>query len=141
MFIVSFLITVSCSFRSDSTQQKHYHPFDYEDVTVAADRTINVHELKSTLDKTQIAIVDVRTTEEFDHSHIPTAMHIPLSELQKDVAVLNAHKNKPIYLVCATGGRSGNAQKILLSHGFTSPINVMGGTNEWIKNNYPLEAK
>jgi rhodanese-related sulfurtransferase len=102
---------------------------------------ISVNELKSRFDNGDILIIDVRTENEFIQGHLPTAKNIPLSKLSKDSSSIDKYKNKEVYLICAVGGRSGNAQRILSSRGFLHTINVTGGTKEWVASNYPLEKE
>ena len=87
-------------------------------------------------------IIDVRTKQEYERSHIPTAQHISLQEIGQDTEshdILLQNKDKEIYLVCAIGRKSGQAGEILLEKGFKKPINVMGGTNGWIALGFPIE--
>ena len=84
-------------------------------------------------------IIDVRTPEEFTAGHIPTAKNIPLSSLQDHIVELSQFKNDEIFLVCAVGGRSQQATKMLLSKGFTKAINVEGGTRGWQAKGFPTD--
>jgi rhodanese-related sulfurtransferase len=43
-------------------------------------------------------------------------------------------KNKPVYLYCRGGGRSGKSAKILQEKGYTI-YNVLGGYTKWKKEN------
>jgi rhodanese-related sulfurtransferase len=47
--------------------------------------------------------------------------------------------SKPIYVMCRTGRRSGEAQKKLNALGFTNVINVAGGFEAWKKEDLPFE--
>jgi rhodanese-related sulfurtransferase len=84
-------------------------------------------------------IVDVRTPEEFQAGHIPKALNIPLSSLEKRLDELSSSRDSTIYLVCEVGGRSAKATQVLLDAGFSSPVNVSGGTRAWRIAKLPLE--
>ena len=101
-------------------------------------REVSVPQLFTLTAQSEPIIIDVRTEREFKSGHIPSAQNIPMSELSDRLNDLEQHKNKDIYLVCAVGGRSGQAQKYLNPLGF-STINVMGGTKEWKEKKYPIE--
>ena len=95
-------------------------------------------QLHSLIESSQPIIIDVRTETEFTSGHIPSAQNIPLSDLPDRLNDLKEHQNKDIYLVCAVGGRSGEAQKYLNELGF-STTNVVGGTEDWKRKQYPIE--
>ena len=86
-----------------------------------------------------VIIIDVRTPQEYTQGHLPKAQNIPLQELEKRMGELSAHKNKELFLVCASGGRSHTATQTLLKNGFTKAQNVLGGTRGWQAKGYPTD--
>ena len=52
-------------------------------------------------------IVDVREPREYAHGHVPGARLMPMGQLGSRLGELD--RNKRIYLICASGNRSGNA--------------------------------
>lgn len=54
-----------------------------------------------------IMLIDVRDADEFEQGHYPTAVHMPVDELEKKITELPT--DKPIVFVCSTGARSGEA--------------------------------
>ncbi len=82
---------------------------------------------------------DVREPDEYEESHIPGAILVPLATVPDEVArFATAASNSTIYLVCGSGGRSGRAVSFLRDEGIDA-INVDGGTKGWIAANYPVE--
>ena len=69
-------------------------------------------------------ILDVRTEEEYEHSHLSNAILIPLDELRQRLNELD--KTKTILVHCHTGLRSYIACRILSQNGFKCK-NIMGG--------------
>jgi len=61
-------------------------------------------------------IIDVRTPEEYKDGHIEGSLNIPLDEIGKAMGWLL--KDVPLVLVCASGSRSAEAEKILKDNGF-----------------------
>lgn len=61
-------------------------------------------------------ILDVRTLQEFRGGHIDGAVHIPLDQLERNMADLK-QKNMPVIACCASGMRSGTAKRILTDAG------------------------
>ncbi len=68
--------------------------------------------------------LDVREEIEFELSHIPGAVNIPLSELRSNLDQLP--NNQTIYVYCKSGVRAYNACRILSQHGFACK-NLDGG--------------
>jgi rhodanese-related sulfurtransferase len=93
-----------------------------EDVTIAA--FIPQH-------AAGVQLVDVRTDEEWAAGHVPGAVHVPLADLKKDHPAMAAFDaTKPVYFICAAGGRSAKAADQMSAAGLHA-INVAGGTNGW----------
>ena len=79
-------------------------------------------------------IVDVREQDEFDAGHIEGAIHLPLSELQKNPDIYKApENNKTVVVYCARGMRSKKAIEILQSAGHTNLHNLAGGYFAWVQ--------
>ncbi|MEM3342332.1 MAG: FAD-dependent oxidoreductase [Thermoplasmata archaeon] len=70
-------------------------------------------------------IIDVRTEREYAQGHHPAAVNIPLDQFRAKINQLPPDKN--ILLICRSGQRSYNAQRILLNRGFRSVRNLSGG--------------
>ena len=96
--------------------------------------------LKAAMDAGPITLVDVRTPTEFAAGHVPGAQPLPLSDLETRLAELESHKDGDVYLICASGGRSGRAAQLLEREGFRHPINVEGGTRAWVAAGHPIDT-
>ncbi|HSC68552.1 MAG TPA: rhodanese-like domain-containing protein [Cellvibrio sp.] len=70
--------------------------------------------------------IDVRTADEFNAGHIEGAAHIPYDEIAARISEVTADKNTLLHLYCRSGNRSGIAQQILQSMGFTNAVNEGG---------------
>lgn len=74
-------------------------------------------------------MLDVREPAEFAFGHIPSAISIPLGELEERYGELDQMKS--IYVICRTGNRSDLACQSLQKHGFSNVRNVIPGMSEW----------
>ena len=86
-----------------------------------------------------IAVIDVRTPEEFAEGHLKGAQNVDIAspDFAKNLAKLDPSKT---YLVhCASGGRSTRSLSVLEKLGFKSIIHLDGGLNSWKKAGLPLE--
>ncbi|MCL6088561.1 MAG: rhodanese-like domain-containing protein [Candidatus Marsarchaeota archaeon] len=69
-------------------------------------------------------LVDVRSDEEWEAAHDQNAAHVPLIELMDKASSLP--RDKPLLLICRTGGRSARACEMLQDSGLEI-YNLAGG--------------
>ncbi len=93
-------------------------------------QTISPEELKRAIDAGEaIELIDVRTPLEYRGTRISMARNVPLDTLNAE-AIKAQRKNdadKPLYVVCHSGGRASKACEVLLAAGVAA-ICVEGGT-------------
>jgi rhodanese-related sulfurtransferase len=58
----------------------------------------------------------VRSPEEFQGGHVAESLNIPLQDIPNQLEKLK-EITKPLILCCASGNRSGQAQRFLMSQG------------------------
>lgn len=100
-----------------------------------SNKVITTKNLKTLLAKEKIQLVDVRTPQETEKGFIKTALfsnYFATNFLEDVTSKLD--KNKPVYLYCRSGNRSGKACEILQEKGY-EVYNVLGGFNQWKKEN------
>ncbi|PFP24829.1 MBL fold metallo-hydrolase [Bacillus sp. AFS073361] len=78
-----------------------------------------------------IYVLDVRSKAEWEDGHIPQAKHVMLGHLQEQAHTIG--HGKPILVYCKTGGRSAIAASILQVHGYKDVQSLVGGYEEWRK--------
>lgn len=61
-------------------------------------------------------IIDVRTEEEYEESHLKEAINIPYDEIDKDI---NIDKKIVVFVYCRSGARSSIAFNTLTNLGYT----------------------
>jgi len=79
-------------------------------------------------------LLDVRSPAEFAAAHVPGARLVPLDRL--DAAAFlkeRGAQDKPIYVLCQTGGRARRAIEKFQRAGFNECVLVEGGTQAWIE--------
>jgi phage shock protein E len=69
-------------------------------------------------------VIDVRTPSEFNSGHLANAINIPLDKIAEVVLQKYPDKNQDMLLHCASGMRSGMAQKKLKRLGYTNAFNL-----------------
>ena len=79
--------------------------------------------------KEEIVVLDVREAAEYAFSHIPTAICIPLGELEQRLSEVD--KEAEVYVVCRSGNRSDSAAQKPASSGFGKVFNVIPGMSQW----------
>jgi glyoxylase-like metal-dependent hydrolase (beta-lactamase superfamily II)/rhodanese-related sulfurtransferase len=96
--------------------------------------SIPVGELKRRLDTDKAPVLlDVRESEELkgELGHLPGIKHVPIGDLSKRVAELEAGKDKEVVTVCKSGGRAHTAAQILMQAGFKHVYVLAGGMTAW----------
>jgi rhodanese-related sulfurtransferase len=97
--------------------------FSYENISPA--------EVKQKIDSAEdVFILDVRQPEEYAQGYVLGAYLIPLGEI--DQRLDEIPRDKPVIVVCQSGGRSAAASQQLENHGFDNIINMTSGTTGWI---------
>ncbi|MET3699205.1 rhodanese-related sulfurtransferase [Bacillus oleivorans] len=74
-------------------------------------------------------LIDVREPNEFDGGHILGARNIPLSQLK--MRMKEVRPDKPVYLYCQSGVRSGRAARMLYRKGYRNLYHLQGGFKKW----------
>lgn len=95
---------------------------------------IDVEELEELLGD-ETFLLDVRQPDEYQDSHVPGAVLMPLGELAARVAEVPAEGR--VFVICHSGGRSRKATEALRSVGIDA-CNVVGGTQAWIDADKPV---
>ncbi len=85
-------------------------------------------------------MVDVRTLGEYNSGHIQNALLIDFynPEFYNEMND-TLDKEKPVYVYCRSGNRSGKAAKELEKLGFSKIIDLDGGINSWTRQGLSLE--
>ncbi|WP_407638877.1 rhodanese-like domain-containing protein [Bacillus niameyensis] len=74
-------------------------------------------------------LIDVREPNEFDGGHILGARNIPMSQLKNRMKEIRT--DKPVYLYCQSGMRSGRAAQMLYKKGCRELYQLQGGFKKW----------
>ena len=109
----------------------------------------NTEELQKAIEQ-GARVIDVREPAEYSQGHIREAVNMPRGVLEMqlnqhpDVAgyddALERIAQKPLYLICKTGGRSALAAESLERMGFTNVYSVDGGMTAWQEEKRPVVA-
>ncbi|MCC5860805.1 MAG: hypothetical protein JJT93_02730 [Gammaproteobacteria bacterium] len=77
----------------------------------------------------RVVMIDVREDHELEVSRLPNAIHIPMGEVPGRMSELD--RERPLVVLCRSGGRSGQIVQYLQQQGFEDIYNLAGGINEW----------
>lgn len=73
-------------------------------------------DIEKIMRENEYVIIDVRTKEEYDESHVINSLNIPYDEID---AKIDIDKDKIIFVYCKSGRRSSIAYDTLKSLGYT----------------------
>ena len=84
-----------------------------------------------------VQIVDVRSAQEFKHSHIKGAVNLPITQLNEStIQSFGLNLDQPVVTICLSAHRSIPATRRLAKMGY-SVTQFKGGMKSWWKNNLP----
>lgn len=131
-----FVIVALTTFSSCSGQSKDKEASKQENTRVLKSyELVSAEEFKALLEKEKNPqLIDVRTPDEFEQGAIAGAVNYNYlsAVFRNQVPVIN--KNRPVFLYCASGGRSRMAADILKHEGgFKTIIDLKGGYPAWQK--------
>jgi rhodanese-related sulfurtransferase len=93
---------------------------------------ITVQELRQKLEAGEKFIfIDVREPYEYEEFNLGAQLY-PLGGIVNLIMELNDNKDDEIVVHCRSGARSGQAQAMLMSQGFTNVRNLKGGVLAWM---------
>jgi len=99
---------------------------------------VSPQQLTNLINRENAVVIDVREATSFEHGHIISAIHVPLTKLEESIDKLNRYKNKPIILVCDIGQMSPKAGAILRNKGFEKIYYLSGGIAAWQRASLPM---
>ena len=80
-------------------------------------------------------VVDVREPAEYLSGHVPGAVLMP--EAVVDDRVRELPRDRPVYVICASGNRSRRVTERLRRRGVEAR-SVLGGTSAWLSDGRPV---
>ena len=91
------------------------------------------------INREKAQVIDVCSAEEFAAVHLIGARHVPLDQLEQQLAGVAKNKSQPLILVCASGMRSKRAVAVAKKLGYEQAHSLTGGLKGWKEANLPVE--
>ncbi|MBT8344936.1 MAG: rhodanese-like domain-containing protein [Desulfofustis sp.] len=85
-----------------------------------------------------LQVIDVRTPQERNELRIADSRLVPVGDVIR--GVFDGAPDQPLMLVCAVGGRSFVAGKVMIARGYQEIYNLGGGIESWRQAGLPLET-
>ena len=82
-------------------------------------------------------LLDVRERDEFAAVRVEGSLFIPMSQLAARLG--EVPRDRPVLVICASGGRSATVTGELLAAGWTDVGNVAGGITTWERMGLPVK--
>lgn len=82
-------------------------------------------------------VIDVRTAEEYAAGHVAGSQFMPLFAVPLRMTELD--RRRPVYIVCQSGGRAGQAGQYLEEHGYDVRV-LGGGLAAWTAEGRPVAS-
>jgi len=100
--------------------------------------SVDVTRAKRSWQNHEAIVLDVRSSLEYRHGHVPGALHIPAGRLLG--AMDQVPRDRPVLVQCAGGSRSVAAASALLANGFSDVSDMSGGFDAWEEAGNPSES-
>ncbi len=128
--IISIGLSLSASSCSNNTEQGKQIQQNEQGKTIIS-KDVNVAEFTELITEGRGQVLDVRTPEEWSSGVIKGATKMNFFDNDFNTQLEKLDKNKPVYVYCKSGGRSGKATKQMKKMGFTAVYNLVGGIGAW----------
>ena len=107
--------------------------------TTVGIETVSAADAASLLDdRPEVAIIDVRTPEEFGEGHIAGATMLDFYRADFRDRIAELDRDAPYVIYCRSGNRSGQTKDIMAELGFTDVTDIDGGVVAWVQAGYGL---
>jgi len=100
--------------------------------------SIIAQEFQAQIQNNSVLLVDIRTPQEFQSGHIENAINIDFYASDFLVKMNELPKDKPVYIYCRSGNRTGQAASKLKQLGFPKVVDLKGGIKTWSQINGKL---
>ncbi len=90
--------------------------------------------------KKKVALVDVRTAQEYSRGSITESINIPLQELSKKIESVIPDKERVVYVNCLSGSRSIVAVNQLIKMGYKNVFSMKSGILAWRMKQLPFST-
>ena len=100
-------------------------------------KIIQPEELNKILNGKNIFLLDTRTKEEYEISHLKNSIFVDYKSFNIE-NVSNIPINSEVIVYCSVGYRSGKIAEILQKNGYQNVLNLYGGIFEWVNEGYDI---
>lgn len=127
LFVSFLFVFPACSQDSGSGNAA-----DQGELLYPAGGVVDAATFKARLDEMSDAIlVDIRTPQEFNSYHMDGAKNIDFYENSFNAEINKLPRDKPIFIYCHSGNRSGRAGQRMAAMGFKYVYDLQGGISRW----------
>jgi rhodanese-related sulfurtransferase len=100
---------------------------------------MGIDAVKAAMDATEVYLIDVRETGEYEAGHIEGAVNIPIRTLSDNLAQVPT--DLPVIIYCASGQRAGLATSALRSLGYENVRSFAAGWKGWSAAGEPVSTE
>lgn len=97
-------------------------------------------QFKSQLEAQRGLLLDVRTPGEVARGKLAGASVLDFNGPKFEQKLSLIARDKPVFVYCASGNRSGQAAALMTKLGFTTVNNLAGGIGAWKASGFPVES-
>jgi rhodanese-related sulfurtransferase len=102
-------------------------------------REVSTHEATRMLNRDTALMLDVREDKAMGGARLPSAVHIPLSQLATRIGELAKWTSRPVIVYCELGKGGRAAVSLLGKNGFGDVYLLQGGFRAWKEAGLPVQ--
>lgn len=123
----------------NAAQTEDFRPTGAVAGQTAKVQSLDVKAWNSRLQEKKGLILDVRTAGEYSRAHLTGASLVDISDPKFVQKLEKIQKTRPVFVYCASGGRSAAAAKQLGRMGFAEVYDLQSGIMAWQQAGLPVE--
>lgn len=131
LVVAGSLLLTGCASKTNSAVSTE------SETSAASVPSLDAATFQSKIIQRGVVVLDVRTSDEFNQSHIIDARNLNVESPDFDSAIAELDKKGTYALYCQSGRRSALAYTKMKSAGFLNLYNLDGGMNAWVTAGLP----
>lgn len=99
---------------------------------------LTFHDCINSVKKSNLVILDVRTSDEYKNGHIKGAVNIDFFQKDFSMSITKLNPNSNFFIYCRRGNRSKKTLEMMRAMGYPQLHQLLQGIEGWVRCELPL---